>query len=93
MQVAHSTVNAIFSIERDQLVITDELSMAVFVSLKQGDVTHMPVSFFILILKVLVMESLIWVDVYVFINSIFGKDIVMEITFIVNMTFGPALFS
>ena len=93
MQVAHSTVNAIFSIERDQLVITDELSMAVFVSLKQGDVTHMSVSFFILILKVLVMESLIWVDVYVFINSIFCKDIVMKITFIVNMTFSPALFS
>ena len=39
------------------------------------------------------MESLIWVDVYVFIDCVSRKHIVMEITFVVNMTFGPALLS
>lgn len=93
MQITHSTVEGVVAIESDQLVVTNHFSFAVFVTFEKSDITHVSVQLFVTIFIVFIVETLIWVDVHILVNSINGQDIVVDISLVMDVTFGPAFFS
>ena len=48
---------------------------------------------FVSVFEVFVVETLKWVDVHILVNGIIGKDVVMEISLVMDVTLGPAVFS
>ena len=93
MKITHSTVNGVVAVERDQLVVTNKVSSTVDVTLEKSEITHVSIQVFVIIFKVFIVETLIWVDVYIFVHCIIGKDIIMEMSLVMNVTLGPAVVS
>jgi len=66
--------------------------MAILVTLEESDVSHVSVQLFIVVLEVFIVESLIGVDMHIFVLGINRKHIVMKICIIMNMSLSPAIF-
>jgi hypothetical protein len=70
MEITHSTVEGIVTVESDKLVVTNLLSLPVTVTFEKSDVTHVSVQMFVFIFVVFIVKTLIWVDMDILVNSI-----------------------